>query len=261
MTENPLIIAHRGDCSHAPENTLAAFQIAIDKGADGVEFDVRISKDGVPVVIHDANLKRTGGRAENVADLTAIELAGIEVGSWFNKRSPKWRDAKFSNETVPTLAAVLDLLKKCPGPIYIELKCGTKDYEALAKAVCDVIRPSPQLPQMIVKSFKLAAIPVVRSSLPEVQTAALFEPKILDMIRGKAHLITLAREFGAHQLSLHYSLATKKLTALAKAAEMPVTIWTADNTKWVARCREREIKALITNDPAKVLSTRERTKI
>lgn len=255
MTENPLIIAHRGDSSHAPENTLAAFQMAIDKGADGVEFDVRLSKDGVPVVIHDANLKRTGGRSENVADLTAIELAEIEVGS------PKWRDSKFSSETVPTLVGVLDLLKKCPGPIYIELKCGTKDYEALAKAVCDVIRPSPQLPQMIVKSFKLAAIPVVRSSLPEVQTAALFEPKILDMIRGKAHLITLAREFGAHQLSLHYSLATKKLTALAKAAEMPVTIWTADNTKWVARCREREIKALITNDPAKVLSTRERTKI
>ncbi|MFT3743653.1 MAG: glycerophosphodiester phosphodiesterase family protein [Pyrinomonadaceae bacterium] len=261
MNQSPLIIAHRGDSSHAPENTLAAFQMAIDKGADGVEFDVRLSKDGVPVVIHDANLKRTGGRGEKVADLTAFQLGTIDVGSWFNKRFPKSANSAFSNEPVPTLAAVLELLKHTTGPIYIELKCGHKNYEPLAKAVCDIIRDSPQLPQMIVKSFKLAAIPVVRLKLPEVQTAALFEPKILDLVRSKKHLITLAKEFGAHQLSLHYSLATKKFAALAKTAEMPVTIWTADNVKWVDRCRERDIKALITNDPAKLLSAREKLEI
>jgi glycerophosphoryl diester phosphodiesterase len=256
MTQSPLIIAHRGDSSHAPENTLAAFQMAIDAGADGVEFDVRLSKDGVPVVIHDGDLRRTGGQNIMISELTAQELGNVDVGSWFNKRFPERSDPAFSKETIPTLAEVLKLLKQTNGPIYIELKCGINNHEALAIAVCDILRGSPQLSQMIVKSFKLATIPVVRFYLPEVQTAALFEPTILDLVRSKKHLITVAKEFGADQLSLHTSLATKKFTALAKAAGMPITIWTADNVKWVARCCEREIGALITNDPAKLLPAR-----
>src|SRR5687768_14602657 len=67
----PQIIAHRGASKHAPENTLAALSAALDLGADGVEFDVQLAKDGVPVVIHDYDLKRTAGRAECVADLTS----------------------------------------------------------------------------------------------------------------------------------------------------------------------------------------------
>ncbi|HQZ95021.1 MAG TPA: glycerophosphodiester phosphodiesterase family protein [Pyrinomonadaceae bacterium] len=256
MTLSPLIIAHRGDSFHAPENTLAAFQMALDAGADGVEFDVRLSKDGVPVVIHDADLRRTGRQSAKISELTAEELRSVDVGSWFNKRFPERCDPAFSKETVPTLAEVLKLLEQTSGPIYIELKCGIKDYETLAKAVCDVICKSPQLPQMIVKSFKLAAIPVVRFNLPEVQTAALFEPRILDLVRSKKHIITIAKELGADQLSVHTSLATRKFTTLTKAIGMPVTIWTADNEKWAGRCRERGIRALITNDPAKLLASR-----
>lgn len=71
---NPLIVAHRGASAVAPENTLAAFQLAMDLGADGIELDVRQSRDGVPVVIHDATLKRTGVRNEAVAHLTARQL-------------------------------------------------------------------------------------------------------------------------------------------------------------------------------------------
>ncbi|MBK8302403.1 MAG: hypothetical protein IPK98_02910 [Chloracidobacterium sp.] len=159
MHQKPRIIGHRGASAHAPENTLAAFQIAIDAGADGVEFDVQLAKDGVPVVIHDATLKRTGGRNDAVADLTSKELGKIDVGSWFNKKYPKWANADFAKETVPTLAQVLRLLKSSDGLIYIELKATDADYRDLAKSVCDVIRDSPLLPRIIVKSFKLAAIP------------------------------------------------------------------------------------------------------
>jgi len=82
----PLIIAHRGASARAPENTLAAFQMAIDAGAEGVEFDVRLAKDDVPVVIHDHDLKRVGSLNERVASLTSNELGRIDVGSWFNHR-------------------------------------------------------------------------------------------------------------------------------------------------------------------------------
>jgi glycerophosphoryl diester phosphodiesterase len=254
--KTPLIIAHRGDSVHAPENTLAAFHRALEKGADGVEFDVQLSQDGVPVVIHDYDLKRTGGRPETVDSLTAKQLGKIDVGSWFARKKGTAEDAEFSQQTVPTLVEVLETLKVCRGPIYIELKCRDENYGPLAKAVCDVIRDSQMLGQMIVKSFKLAAIPAVRCALPKVTTAALFAPEITHFLRRKRHIIALAREFGADQISLHRSLATSKLASLAADAEMPVTIWTADNPKWIERCIQRNIGALITNDPGKQLAKR-----
>lgn len=252
----PLIIAHRGFSANAPENTLAAFQIAIDAGSDGVEFDVQLAKDGVPVVIHDTNLKRLGRRSENIADLTSKQLGKIDVGSWFNAQYPKKARLEFARATVPTLAQVLKLYEKTTCPIYIELKCDEATYEPLTATVCDAIRDSSMLPRMIIKSFKLAAIPLVRHLLPDVQTAALFEPSVMAILRKRKYLITMAREFGAHQISLHYTLATPKLTALAAEAQMPVTIWTADDPKWISRCRERGITSLITNAPQVMLAVR-----
>ncbi|MEO6051966.1 MAG: glycerophosphodiester phosphodiesterase family protein [Pyrinomonadaceae bacterium] len=256
MKQTPLIIGHRGACAQAPENTVAAFQLALDVGADGVEFDVQLSSDGVPVVIHDADLNRTGLRSEKVADLTARQLGKIDVGSGFNKKFPKKANPDFAKETVPTLAQVLKLLKGFNGLIYIELKCGDSDFKPLAKAVCDVIRDSPLLSQVIVKSFKLAAIPEVRHHLPEVKTAALFAPQIMDFLRRRNHIIAIAREFGADEISLHHSLVTRRLVSLAAESQMPVTIWTADDPKWLARCSKLGIGALITNDPENLLASR-----
>lgn len=254
--KTPLIVAHRGDSSHAPENTLAAFRMALEKGADGVEFDVQLSKDGVPVVIHDYDLRRTAGRTENVDSLTAKQLGKIDVGSWFVRQKGLEEKNELSRQTVPTLIDVLNVLSDCHGPIYIELKCRDDTYDRLAKAVCEVIRDSPMLDRMIVKSFKLAAIPSVRCALPKVSTAALFAPEIMNFLRRKRHIIALAREFGVDGISVHHSLATPKLTTLAAEAGMPVTIWTADKPAWVERCEKLGITALITNDPAKQLAIR-----
>ena len=256
MTSSPFIIGHRGASSYAPENTLAAFQLAIDAGADGIEFDVQLARDAVPVVIHDATLKRTGLRGESINEMTSNQLGKVDVGSWFNAKYPTRANTAFSRETVPTLTQVLDLCRDFRGLIYIELKVNVPDYISLAAAVCDVIGNSPQLTQMIVKSFRLGAIPEVRHRLPDVQTAALFEPTILDYLRRHKYMIALAREFGAHQISLHHSLVTRKLTAAAAESQMPITIWTADNTKWVAKCQKLGIGALITNDPAKLIAKR-----
>ena len=256
MSNLPLIIGHRGASAHAPENTLAAFQAAIDAGADGIEFDVQIAKDGVPVVIHDATLELTASRPESVAELTSAQLGMIDVGSWYNTKHPDRSNAVFSRATVPTLAQVLELCRDFDGLIYIELKVNVPDFAVLAAAVCDEIRDSPRLRQIIVKSFKLEAISEVRHLLPEVQTAALFEPSMMTILRRRKQIIAIAREFGAHQISLHHSLATPKLTALAAEAEMPVTVWTADDPKWIARCRRRGIGSLITNDPRKLIDAR-----
>ena len=83
MSHLPLIIGHRGSSALAPENTLAAFRHAIADGADGIEFDVRLSSDGVAVVIHDPTLERTGLLKHRVSHVTAADLQTTDVGTWF----------------------------------------------------------------------------------------------------------------------------------------------------------------------------------
>jgi len=250
----PLIIAHRGASTFAPENTLAAFQMAIDAGAEGVEFDVRLAKDGVPVVFHDEDLRRTGLRSERVADFTSDELANVDIGSWFNAKYPAFSSQRFAKQTVPALADVLDLLKDFGGLIYVELKCDEWNCVDLVTAVCEVIRDSPQLSQIIIKSFKLRAIPEVRHNLPNAATSALFGSEIMHYLRRREYLIALAREFGAEQLSVHYSLVTPRLCKLAAEAKMPLTVWTVDDPVWTMHRRNLGIRAVITNDPAKMLA-------
>ena len=250
----PLIIAHRGASSHAPENTVAAIAAAVDAGADGVEFDVRLSSDGVPVVFHDADLTRIGGRHERICDLTADDLANVDVGKWF---AAKEGNSSFKGETIPTLGKVMEFLDGFGGRIYIELKAEDENYQDLAAGVADVIRGSAAFESVVVKSFRLGLFSQIKALLPGVRTAGLFGPQILTYLRRKRYIVALAGEFGADELSLHTSLAGRKLCKLAGEVGMPVTIWTADNERWITRSREREIHALITNDPAKMLAARD----
>ena len=250
----PLIVGHRGSSARAPENTLAAFQLAIDDGAEGVEFDVHLAKDGVPVVIHDEDLRRTGMLPTRVADLTSVELATVDVGSWFNVRHPDLANPGFSKQTVPALAGVLDFLKDFRGLIYIELKCDEWNCVDLVTAVCELVRDSPKLSKIIIKSFKLGAIPEIRHCLPNVATAALFGSEIMHYLRRREYLIALVREFGAGQLSAHYSLVTPRLCKLAAEAKMPLTVWTVDDPTWLLRRRNLGLGAVITNDPARMLA-------
>jgi len=245
---SPLIIAHRGDSRNAPENTMAAFRAAIECGADGVELDVQLASDDVPVVIHDYDLRRTGGVNKRVAETPSKELTATDVGSWF--------DSKFADETVPTLEQVLTLYEQTNGPIFVELKCESGDFKPLVAAVARELKHYPALNRVIVKSFRLGAIAEIKFHLPEVKTAALFEPSIMTILRRRKYIIPMAREFNADGISLHTSLASANLVADATAISIPVTIWTADNARWVERCRARKIDNLITNDPARLLAAR-----
>jgi len=254
--KNPLIVAHRGASELAPENTRAAFRRAIDDGAEGIEFDVRLTKDGETVVFHDATLKRLANRKNLVSSLTLDELQKIDVGSWFNRRLPNRSDKDFSGERIPSLKEILEFLKDFRGLIYIELKCRESEAERLAKAVCEIIKDSHLLPQIIVKSFQLDAIPMVKNHCPDVKTAALFAPKIMTILRKEKRLIEVASETGAEMISVHFSLATRKLMEKASERGFPVTIWTANNSRWVKRAFDLGIYAVITNNPARLLEKR-----
>jgi glycerophosphoryl diester phosphodiesterase len=122
--DTPIIIAHRGASHDAPENTLAAFKLAFEQGADGIEGDFYLSKDNQIVCMHDKTTKRTSNKDLSVADSTLEELRQLDVGSW---KAPR-----FANERIPTLAEVLKVVPKGK-VIYVEIKCGPEIVPHLPK--------------------------------------------------------------------------------------------------------------------------------
>ncbi len=250
------IIAHRGSSAHAPENTLAAFRRAIDDGADGIEFDVRLTKDGDAVVFHDRTLQRTAGQEEEVIDTSVEELVGIDVGKWFDRANDSNEPTNYTGETIPTLSATLDFLREFPGSVYIELKGKEHHIGRLTDRVATCLNERQMCGRVIVKSFKLSAIPRIKMLCPGIKTAALFAPKIRNILRKEKYLVKIAEELGAEEISVHYSLATRKLLRKAERRGMNVVVWTTDHPRWVRRAIKLGIKALITNDPARLVGVR-----
>ncbi|HLM54792.1 MAG TPA: glycerophosphodiester phosphodiesterase family protein, partial [Pyrinomonadaceae bacterium] len=136
-------MGHRGASAHAPENTLAAFELALEAGADGFEFDVRLARDGAAVVIHDATLERTALRPGRVESMTSAELQEVDAGSWFNLRSPALARDPFARERIPLLSTVFDRFGKRARLLYVELKSEDATLRApLARQVVRLIRAS-----------------------------------------------------------------------------------------------------------------------
>ncbi len=161
----PLVFAHRGGAKLAPENTLAAFTQGLALGTDGVECDVHLSRDGVPVVIHDATLDRTTDRSGPVAALTASELARVDAGFRFGAD----RDHPFRGQGVG-VPALEEVLRRFPGArVIVEMKAGSIE---LARAVAAVVRRADGVDRVCVGSFHQSALDEIRRLAPEVATSA-----------------------------------------------------------------------------------------
>ena len=253
MPSKPLIIGHRGSSATAPENTLAAFRVALDSGADGIEFDVRLTRDGVPVVIHDDNLRRTGSRPERVAELSYDEISNIDVGSWFNRIHPLSR-IDFSGERIPSLDAVLELFESNNALLYLEMKSDPRQRDELVQICCDHLRRSRVKDRTIIECFDLAGIAAVKAIDPAIRTAALLEPRLMTapLISG-SRLVKLTLTARADEIALHHRLATERIVAAARKAGLKVVIWTVDDPAWILHAARMEVSALITNDPAMML--------
>jgi glycerophosphoryl diester phosphodiesterase len=249
MNRKPLIIGHRGASAVAPENTIGAFKKAVQVGADGIEFDVQLSRDGIPVIIHDDNLRRTGLLDRRVADLSAEELSRIEVSQWF------WRKhglpEPVEREGVPTLQEVFQLYQSNPGVLYLEMKCAATQANELARACCEMISATSLKDRIIVESFDLSAIAEVKRIDPSIKTAALFEPKLNSpQIYFGRGIIGQATDVGADEIAVHHTLVRERLIRWAKEAGLAIVVWTVDDPRWIKKAHELQIDALITNNPA-----------
>jgi glycerophosphoryl diester phosphodiesterase len=234
MHSRPLFVGHRGDSAHAPENTLPALAAAVRAGADAVEFDVRLAADGVPVVIHDADLRRFGG-ALRVARSTSAMLATADAGAWF---APG-----FAGTGVPTLAAWLTAAPTGLG-LCLELKPGRADADALVRAVLRELRRHRALDRTWLLCF--AAAPLV--------LAHRLEPH-LRLVRNVVRLPRAPRHWLAGQPPL--AAVDADITALSaaqadalRACGVPLWCWTCTTAAHLRRARRLGCAAVIANDPA-----------
>ncbi len=218
---------------------MAAFREAIDAGADGIEFDVRLTRDGVPVVIHDNSLRRTTGLSHRIADLTWSELETLDVA-------------------VPSLEQLFRLFEANDRSLYLEMKCDTpSEREPLAKACSELINQFSFKERVFVECFDLAALEVIKRLDGEIKIAALFQPSFsTPSVLSNEHIINRATAIGASAVALHQRLARSSLVRKAKAADLGVAVWTVDDPAWIERARRAGIDALITNNPAAMLSHR-----
>lgn len=253
----PLIIGHRGAAAVAPENTLISFERALTDGADGIEFDVRLAHDDVPVVIHDSTLRRTALRKGRIAILSSSELIEMDVGSWFNQRRPRLARAPYALARIPTLSNVFDVLQETSAILYVEMKCGLKDRTPLAREVVKLINDYSLKHRAIVESFDLASIAEIKRLNSDIRTAALFDRKLSRPVPSARSLIERAVNCGAEEIALHRSLATRRRVEEATRRGLETVVWTADNPVWVERAIKFGIRAIITNNPARLCARRE----
>jgi glycerophosphoryl diester phosphodiesterase len=257
----PLIIGHRGASALAPENSLAAFKRALIDSAAGVELDVRLARDGVPVVIHDATLRRTGLRDGIVAKMTSSELGHADVGRWFNSSHPRLARSEYSRQVVPTLDQVFDLFTKrstSSALIYVEMKTDKAEaaHVELAGGVVQLVNDRRLRSRVVVVSFNLNALTEIKRIDSNIATGALFEPRRNPVKTIRKHpMITAALECGADEILLHRLIATRRLVDLAAENDLRTVIWTVDDPKWMRRGAAFGVHALITNNPAKMMAT------
>ncbi|MCS6873485.1 MAG: glycerophosphodiester phosphodiesterase family protein [Pyrinomonadaceae bacterium] len=246
----PLIIAHRGFSATAPENSLIAFRKALEAKADGIEMDVRLTRELVPIVFHDQSLKRVASFPKPVSALSLDEIRKVNLGLWFNRRFPSKASNEFLSERIPTLEEALILLENHDVKIYLELKASQRvDSSTTVEKVLEVIsKKKIKLSQLVFKSFEEKILRVLRERLPEAKIAALFAPK-LGFSRKK--MLSFVKQMKVDEVSIHFLLANRKLVKEAKSEGLKVIVWTVNDPIWLQRAIETRIDAVITNDPLK----------
>lgn len=210
----PAIIAHRGASDAAPENTLSAIRKALELDVDFVEIDVRLSQDGVPILMHDESLARIAGseHAPHVHHLSLPQLLEVDAGNWFHP--------KFSGEKIPTLAEVLALSWRSTG-LMIEIKECPQTPEEVVAAVFDVLLGCKHaLPRLVIGSFSLHTLLEVKKHLHRLK-----EPAEMIGIPEKWDMIIPFIEHGTHRLAIWHKLINPTLMHLLQH-EKKIDVWT-----------------------------------
>ena len=239
----PLIFAHRGASAYAPENTLAAFNLAVEQGADGIELDAKLSADGHVVVVHDSTLERTTGAPDPVKNMALGDLHALDAGSYFSE--------DFKGEKIPTLEEVFEELGK-KTLINVELTNYTTRRDHLVETVCMLVKRFGLQDRVLFSSFIGSNLAKVRSYLPRAQTGLLALPGLL----GAWHR-SFGFAFGKYD-ALHPNLknATQEQIYFVHRLKRRVHVWTVNEERDMRRLFKWGVNAIFTDDPSLAVKVR-----
>lgn len=233
--ERTLNLAHRGANRVAPENTLSAFRAAVEMGADGVELDVQLSKDGEIVVIHNFDLDLTTDGRGPVKRKTLAELKTLDAGSHF---SPE-----FAGTSVPTLQEVFVAL----GPVLlfnIELKTTSFGDEGLEAEVVRLIEDHNMADRVVLSSFNPLSLRRARRTNPHIPLGLLWDSKLSKIPALLFRL--LARPDMLHP---HWTTVTPQMSAREKDRGTPINVWTCNEAQDMTRLVKMGVNSIITDRP------------
>lgn len=227
----PIVEAHRGDSAHAPENTMAAFRQAASLGARWIELDVHATRDGVPVVIHDARLERTTDGTGAVRDLTWEEISRLDAGSW---RAPA-----FAGEPPARFVDVAQWAAASGVDINTEIKA-----RSCADPVVRTLRDVGKESEWVVSSFDLGTLLDVRACAPELALA---------LIGNGPECLRAALQHDLPWIHCQFRTATPDVVSRAHAAGIRVHIWTMDTPALYAHWARCGVDKVCTNRPGPML--------
>jgi glycerophosphoryl diester phosphodiesterase len=245
-TDRPLVFGHRGGSRLAPENTLPAFDRAVAEGVDGLELDVRLSRDGDVVVCHDARLDRTCDVAGAIAGLTAADLSRVDAGYRFTAAdgTHAFRGLGIG---VPTLREVLG---RYPAhPIIIEMK---DDSSAMAEAAVDVVREAGALGRVCLGSFSSGVLRQARRIAPGTASSASRQEVLHAILWSRLGWLPPFRRYRAFQVPEgreRLRVVTPRFVRAAHRAGVPVQVWIVDGADDMRRLLDWGVDGLITDRP------------
>lgn len=236
MDRQFFIWAHRGASSEAPENTLASFVAAEEAGADGIELDIHLTRDGVPVVLHDATVDRTTNGSGAVSRLSLSALRRLDAGSWF---APG-----FVGEPVPTLEEVLDW---AGGRLRLNLEI--KDFGA-GTAILTMLAHFPQS-RVLISSFDHRLLAALRRADADLPLGFLVDT----VFWGRALRYAVAAK--AESLNPRQDLVSRPLLSASRRLGLKVYPWTQDSLERVAELSSLGVDGVFTNDPRRMVPLRD----
>jgi glycerophosphoryl diester phosphodiesterase len=239
---SPWIIAHRGASGQAPENTLAAFERAVQVGSPFIETDLRLTRDAHFVVIHDGTLERTTNGRGAVHEFTLAELRELDAGQWF--------DREFSGERIPTLEETLEFSRKHDVVFYLELK-----YDSawgMHHALVAALRNGDSAARTVVISFDPSTLLAVHDLDPSLMTGLLIEDRTEDFVQ-------LANRVGARQVCAASSLVTPEFVEQAHRSDLHVVAWTVNKSEEMRAMMSAGVEGIMSDFPDRLRATIEDT--
>lgn len=241
----PTIFAHRGASAYAPENTLAAFELAILQKADAIEFDVKLSSDDQVVVIHDQTVDRTTNGTGKVRDLRLAALQELDAGSHF--------DTAYRGESIPTLSQVFETVGKKLF-INIELTDYSSPFDSLPEKVAELTSCHGLVQNVLFSSFNPLVLRRIHRLLPTVPIGFLTHPGLFSVL-GSTWFGKLLVDYQAFHPELRY--ASQELINNMHKAGHRVHVYTVNQVEDMARLFSYDVDGIFTDDPIRARDTLE----